>query len=162
MARDGRNVAYIVGVEVHRARAPHRVENSHATLSCDIELPLGCVRMPMQLPYAARLDGNESGGDIPRDWEVAGIDHPSFASRRFFRRRHRLHLEGVLDGGPHFLSTNCGPVQLEGIRKVCGEDVEFAGRQLRESALGQPKVLRQHRWRSMRSEEHTSELQSLR
>ena len=30
--------------------------------------------MPMQLPYAARLDGDESRGDILCDREVAGID----------------------------------------------------------------------------------------
>ena len=70
----------ITGIEVHRASIVDGKEYCHAAVTCDIELPFGGIWMPVKFTHASRFDCDQSGGNVLRSREVAGVNYPYFAS----------------------------------------------------------------------------------
>src|SRR5229473_614101 len=103
----GWNEGDIVCFEVHGASGSDGHKHGHASLPRKVELPLRGIRMPMELAETSWLDDVQSSSNIPCGRKVVRVDDAHFAPTSSLGRRHRFHLEGVLDGRLHSLPANC-------------------------------------------------------
>src|SRR5580700_568991 len=92
----GGNISNIVGAEVHCAGIIDRKEYGHAALAGNIVLPLGGVRVPVQLTHVSGLDDEQGRGNMLGGRKVVRVDDANFACSVGYRWLHRPHAEGVL------------------------------------------------------------------
>jgi hypothetical protein len=90
MAGVGGNITNVIWVEVNGPGIVDREEDSHAALAGDPELPLGGVRMPVELAHTAGLDRDQAGREASGERKVAGINDADLAPFSRFGWGHRL------------------------------------------------------------------------
>src|SRR2546430_2603626 len=73
-------VAHVTGFKVHCSRAASCGEHGHAPLAADEELPFVSIGMPVQLAQTTGLQGDQRGGDILRDLEIARVNDAHLAA----------------------------------------------------------------------------------
>ena len=90
-------VAHVTGFKVHCSRAASCGEHGHAPLAADEELPFVSIGMPVQLAQTTGLQGDQRGGDILRDLEIARVNDAHLAALCALCRRLLHGAKGKID-----------------------------------------------------------------
>src|SRR5258706_10394571 len=140
MGRNPGNKANIVCIEVHRAGSSLVHDYGHPSFASEPELPLACIRIPMQFAQGSCLESNDRGSDGLPTGKVARAHNTNFTARCFLGGGHPRHFERVLDGRFHTPSSNRGLVLRERLRELCRENVKLVRWQLCDGALVESKI----------------------
>src|SRR5260370_8844071 len=80
MGRNPGNKANIVCIEVHRAGSSLVHDYGHPSFASEPELPLACIRMPMQFAQGSWLESNERGSDSLASGKAARSPNTNFTA----------------------------------------------------------------------------------